>query len=344
MSFESMFCRLQQDSSMSLYEVLDAGALCKLYFDLEYKRALNPGRASAIDSSLPQLLLQLADEALSDTNRSCDANSLWVLDASSAEKFSQHIIVSLTGCPYVGSVHDVGQLVQCIVKRAAQLPQLFVTTSQDGACGCVIDTSVYATNQQLRVMFSSKFGQNRPLLPINKCAGLQLHACSWQVFRTSLVTCKRLPAVVDQRSSVSSSGSCTAAHRLCVHPAANSLIHCDIVHLYPNLILFLCSQLHNGTVVGAKVHRARPLEVPYMYCSTTSKWCSTVGREHAGNHIQLVVNVLSCTWRQHCLDPACSPAEWQDFEPSLLQRVCEPISSSVRDWHEHWKLHRNVTY
>jgi hypothetical protein len=207
-----VFSRFQGDSNMSLYEVLDADALCRLYFDLEYKHDINPGRAaSVIDNLLPQLLLQLADEALSSTGRSCDVNSMWVLDASCAEKFSQHIIIGLTGCPYVGSVHAVGQLVQRIVQSNSHQLPLVVIKSIDGARGCVIDTSVYATNQQFRVMFSSKFGQSRPLLPRNRSTGVSLAACSWELFRTSLVACmRRNNTVAALPSNANNSKSCAA--------------------------------------------------------------------------------------------------------------------------------------
>lgn len=169
-----MFKLLKHSPCLSLYEVLDCRCLCRLYFDCEYLRAFNPARSS-LDVQLPGLLLDLTDRVLAASGRKCNRDSLWVLDASSIDKFSQHLVVELSGeHPYVGGVHAVGALVKSVVALASQ--QLSVVDGADGSLRCIVDHAVYNTNQQFRVIFSSKYGQQRPLLPFNRLQHLQLHS------------------------------------------------------------------------------------------------------------------------------------------------------------------------
>lgn len=90
---------------------------------------------------------------------------------------------------------------------------------------------------------------------------------------------------------------------------------------YPPLEAYINGHLLSGHLREAKVHRERPLHVPCLYWSTTSRFCPAVGREHASNHMQIVVNVAYCTWRFHCLDPECQPGAWMSFSPRCIQML-----------------------
>lgn len=319
-----MFDRLQANPEISLYEVLDTRALCKLYFDMEYDRVLNPDRA-AVDGSLCSLLVQYAQAVLKNAHgMELDTSSLWLLDASNDSKFSQHLVVGVVGQQFVGPVHAVGTIAVEIVRQAAAAhPHVFCVHKMGQGMGNVVDLSVYNTNQQFRVPYSSKLGQQRPLLPVNKQVGISLQQCTWPMFEGMLIVCGR-----QQHSST----CCVMQQKYSAVPAHTFGV------CYPLLEAHLNACLTNGQLKTVAVHRDRPLQVPYLYWSTTSRYCPAIGREHTSNHMQIVVDVKKCTWRFHCLDPACDPGQWTAFDAKLLQ--LHPAAARLQEWHQHWRQHR----
>jgi len=164
-------------------------------------------------------LLQMA----SATGVHCDVDTLWVLDASNSSKFSRHIIISMAGThAWLGNVHEVGTAAKNIIAQAvSHHPAMFlVQHAQQSLHKCVIDDGVYSRNQQFRVMYSSKLGEDRPLLPYNRCCP-GIAACSWQEYAPSLVVAGRREFAVAGCSTASPSvsvGSCCCLLVLaCIH-------------------------------------------------------------------------------------------------------------------------------
>jgi hypothetical protein len=254
-----------------------------------------------------------------------------VLDASSDSKFSQHIVLPVAGAGYLGSVAQVGQLVTRVAASVvAEMPEVFLAAKLGRfEPVCVVDVSVYNSNQQFRVAYSSKLGQVRPLLPFNKQQHVDLGHCTWEMFASTLVVCGRavgqgaVAAVAAAANVPETPGSAAAAV------------------VYPRLEALINSQLIGGVLQAARVHRMQPLLHPCLYWSTSSKHCPAVGREHASNHVQVVVNAKLCQWRLHCLDPDCSPGAWQRFDPALVQDL-HHAATSFSAWHHHWKQQRDV--
>jgi hypothetical protein len=100
---------LQQDASLSLYEVLSSGDRCRVYLDLEYDRALNPDRNAAMDEAAVQLVVAALQRVLGHP-----LHTAVRLDASDQRKFSQHLLLTVPGnadgC--LGSPAAVGQAVR----------------------------------------------------------------------------------------------------------------------------------------------------------------------------------------------------------------------------------------
>lgn len=330
----TMFAKLRVQPLISLYEVLDSAALCRLYFDVEYDRVANSERTAAQDASVVTLLLKHANGVLAAQGMTCDAASLWVLDSSDSSKLSQHIIVGVLEQGYVGHVSVVGKLAAQISHLAATDSPATFLIRKPGHANMVslVDLSVYNTNQQFRVAFSSKFGQNRPLLPFNKQQAVGLSQCTWPMFESTLVVCGRTRHAAQAPAKPTHSALQLAQ----LKPALPAC--------YLSLEAHINRQLLSGQLKKAKVHREHPLQVPCLYWSTTSRFCPAVGREHASNHMQIVVNVAYCTWRFHCLDPECKPGPWMSFSPSLLQlhpgAVHPGAGAVLKEWHEYWERKR----
>jgi len=170
-SMQVMLPLLQKNQALSLYEVIHPNSLCRLYFDLEYDKECNSKRPLLWDVCLPQLILDIADKVM---QKQCDRASLWVLDASNKSKFSQHIIVGVHPHGYLGNVQQVGSVVKNVCDIAQHMDEFCALDGHHNK-HCIIDTSVYSKNQQFRVMFCSKFEQQRPLVPINKLSAVSLH-------------------------------------------------------------------------------------------------------------------------------------------------------------------------
>jgi hypothetical protein len=108
-----------------------------------------------------------------------------LLHASSLAKYSCHAVLHALGTPdgCCGSVADVGALVRAAWRGVPQSLQWVVDDS--GATVSVFDLGVYRCQQQFRVPYSSKLGQDRPMLP---AAAPALYASTLELWQQHLVS------------------------------------------------------------------------------------------------------------------------------------------------------------
>ncbi|XP_026803498.3 DNA-directed primase/polymerase protein isoform X1 [Pangasianodon hypophthalmus] len=104
-----------RQSLMHCYEVIPEGAVCKLYFDLEFDVASN----THLDGiKMVASLIQYVCVKLEETySLQCSAKDVLNLDSSTAEKFSRHLIFLLPDCAFKDNKH-VGSLIHHILKPA----------------------------------------------------------------------------------------------------------------------------------------------------------------------------------------------------------------------------------
>lgn len=167
-----------------LYEVLIENKPCWLYFDLEFSRVENPDLEPAVVvAAFISLLNQFCEHLF---GHEIDKTSLYDLDSTNAEKFSKHIIIkklrdsstSIGGTLAFQNNAQAGyfvkQFMQFVRKQLEEgnclAPQLFAAAkpkkeAKHGEVVSVVDESVYTRNRCFRVLFSTKFGKRRPLLP-----------------------------------------------------------------------------------------------------------------------------------------------------------------------------------
>ena len=151
---------------------------CWLYFDLEFSRLTNP-------ELQPNLAMTAFDETLSAfcqdvLGLALDANSVIVLESSTPEKFSKHVVVHRlldkekdTTVPLAFANNaQAGLFVNELVNYAranrecSSARHLFVQApklSDDGRETTLIDESVYSRNRSFRLLFQSKFAKKRRL-------------------------------------------------------------------------------------------------------------------------------------------------------------------------------------
>uniref|UniRef100_A0A3B3BL92 DNA-directed primase/polymerase protein n=1 Tax=Oryzias melastigma TaxID=30732 RepID=A0A3B3BL92_ORYME len=102
-------------SLMHCYEVIPEGAVCKLYFDLEFHKPSNRG---ADGKSMVLLLIKYVCYKLMDIyGIECSEKNVLNLDSSTEDKFSRHLIFILHNAAFKDNIH-VGKFVSAILQPA----------------------------------------------------------------------------------------------------------------------------------------------------------------------------------------------------------------------------------
>lgn len=107
------YYRVYPQSLMHCYEVIPEGAVCKLYFDLEFHKPSNKG---ADGKSMVSLLIQFVCDKLMDVyGIECSVKNVLNLDSSTEEKFSRHLIFMLPNAAFKDNIH-VGRFIHAILQ------------------------------------------------------------------------------------------------------------------------------------------------------------------------------------------------------------------------------------
>ncbi len=83
--------------------MIPEGAVCKLYFDLEFDKTLNPSSNGI--SMVKTFVKFIQCELLSAFNIRCKEDCILHLDASTSVKFSQHLIFNLDQCIFKDNIN-----------------------------------------------------------------------------------------------------------------------------------------------------------------------------------------------------------------------------------------------
>ncbi|XP_048094067.1 DNA-directed primase/polymerase protein isoform X1 [Alosa alosa] len=106
------YYRTYRRSLMHCYEVIPEGAVCKLYFDLEFQRAWNPGlNGETMVARLIQYVCKKLHEAY---GLKCSSSDVLNLDSSTEDKFSRHLIFQLPNATFRDNSH-VGRFIHAIL-------------------------------------------------------------------------------------------------------------------------------------------------------------------------------------------------------------------------------------
>ncbi|XP_052266750.1 DNA-directed primase/polymerase protein-like isoform X1 [Dreissena polymorpha] len=134
------------------YEVIPEGAVCKLYFDLEYDRVVNMG---ADGDTMVDTFIQVVCCALKTIfNISCTRDDVLDLDSSTEAKFSRHLIFQIKDAAFRDNIHE-GKFVHYLLARILDkihsvkpqdtISQDITSTKQYYYSGTVQDTNSNAT-------------------------------------------------------------------------------------------------------------------------------------------------------------------------------------------------------
>ncbi|XP_031727275.1 DNA-directed primase/polymerase protein [Anarrhichthys ocellatus] len=114
------YYRTYTQSLMHCYEVIPDGAVCKLYFDLEFHKPSNNGAdGKAMVSSLIQYV---CDKLMEVYGIECSANDVLNLDSSTEDKFSRHLIFNLQNAAFKDNIH-MGRFIHAILHSVLSTPK-----------------------------------------------------------------------------------------------------------------------------------------------------------------------------------------------------------------------------
>ncbi|KAJ8271765.1 hypothetical protein COCON_G00106240 [Conger conger] len=109
------YYKTYRHSLMHCYEVIPEGAVCKLYFDLEFHKPSNGGRdGMQMVASLIQFVCGKLEEVY---GVKCSAKDVLNLDSTTEEKFSRHLIFLLPNAAFKDNIH-VGHFIHKILQPA----------------------------------------------------------------------------------------------------------------------------------------------------------------------------------------------------------------------------------
>ncbi|KAG7458644.1 hypothetical protein MATL_G00222740 [Megalops atlanticus] len=114
------YYKTYRQSLMHCYEVIPEGAVCKLYFDLEFHK---PSNKSLDGRKMVALFIQYVCHKLKEVyGVKCSSKDVLNLDSSTEDKFSRHLIFLLPNAAFKDNTH-VGHFIHKILKPVLDMVQ-----------------------------------------------------------------------------------------------------------------------------------------------------------------------------------------------------------------------------
>ncbi|XP_051242264.1 DNA-directed primase/polymerase protein isoform X2 [Dicentrarchus labrax] len=107
------YYRTYTQSLMHCYEVIPEGAVCKLYFDLEFHKPSNKGADGK--TMVSSLIQYICDKLMEVYGVECTTKNVLNLDSSTEEKFSRHLIFNLRNAAFKDNIH-MGRFIHAILQ------------------------------------------------------------------------------------------------------------------------------------------------------------------------------------------------------------------------------------
>ncbi|EME30017.1 DNA-directed primase/polymerase protein [Galdieria sulphuraria] len=302
-------------TSKHFYEVIRENVSCKLYFDLEYIRACN---THVQEQVLVDSISKLVKEGLKQILKRKESSLLpylkcLVLDSSSQEKFSKHIIFPKIVFP---NNRITGKFISKLLQMSDISSHFLVLKPSRDEMQTVlaIDLSVYSRNRCFRILGSSKMGENRPLTIGQSMNQELLHEtliCYFYPDDVILID----EAQIDYIQPLNDSFEIPFTLKSSLLPnkyndtfaTSNSKSS-----PFPEIDKFIESVIYDRQVKGSirnVLFFSSSLKL--VYNIQKYRYCHHIGRHHKSNHIVLIVELNTMVYYQKCLDPECRAIDYR---------------------------------
>ena len=294
------------------YELIRRDKPCRLYFDVDYPQV---PPYYTVGSITVDCLIRYVNHCLNvQFGKQCSRSDVVILDSSTNEKFSQHIIYPAvifrnnTECGYfVKALADAARIKMLgegdtlfTSGYGYDVDFLFQSGERDGAF--LADLGVYTRNRHFRLWRSSKLERNIPLVVAEESKYSIVSA--EQIFNDSIVAAPGVPSnsrailrfeaperVKPPNSGDSSRPSVTS--EATAHPHLYTFVR-DHIRSIP--------EYREATIQNiVEYDHGRWLNLPLR----GTFWCQNVGREHRQNRPYFSANLQSGCLYALCHSPGC---------------------------------------
>nr|XP_061791933.1 DNA-directed primase/polymerase protein [Nerophis lumbriciformis] len=346
------YYRTFPQSLMHCYEVIPEGAVCKLYFDLEFHK---PSNREVDGKKMVSMLIQYVCEKLQEIySVECTAANVLNLDSSTDDKFSRHLIFNLKNAAFKDNIH-VGAFIHAILQPAldecneessgmhAELTgdgtqnkkrkqekmdlSFLRVKKEDGHHALFVDLGVYTKNRNFRLYKSSKVGKNAAfsLAEDNEFISTPIKGVSSEesVFLASLVC--NVSFTGQKILTWEAPEDCALRTKRLqskqfLPSGSHSLSGC-LTSPYQEVDDFVLTVVRKDTIQGS-IRRWSYFasEQLLVYDIAKYRWCDNIGRFHKSNNIIIVVDLKEEVWYQKCHDPECR--NFRSSSYPLPQEIC----------------------
>lgn len=309
--------QMRKPSNRCMYEVIAEDAPCKLYFDLEFERNINPARDGvAMVEHFIDVVCREWEDLFGDH---CSREDVLWLDSSTAKKFSCHLIFQRMRM--FRNNREAGAFVRLVCQkmkgpvttavksalaasRASRASPLVLNKSGKEVLFC--DEAVYTRNRNFRLFQCTKLNKNTPLvLSKNDCYVRSLERCpeDKEIFLDSLIT---WPHQQTGGHLLQLSADCGAARLNNGLPAFVAERKESVKSMsspYPDIDEFIRGLIGPRGTIRQVSHFVDTDTLVYDVLGY--RFCENIGREHRSNGIMYVVDVNVGSFYQKCYDPDC---------------------------------------
>ncbi|KAJ1521277.1 hypothetical protein ONE63_002958 [Megalurothrips usitatus] len=308
------------------YEVITEGAVCKLYFDLEFEKEFNGDNDGvAMTNTFIKIVSYFLRE---EFGIACDRRCVLDLDSTTESKFSRHLLFQLPKT-YFRDNYNAGSFVKLVCDKIrmivhsstalgelceksgvseADVRNLFVS-DKHGVSKIFCDEAVYTKNRHFRVYKSTKWNKNSPLIlsleneykPVLK-GNEELP--EMQLFLDSLIT---YVDITSTEINILEHGS--RDQKTYVVKTHLELPECPVVSeegvISPQPVL---DRFILGVVSPGSIRRSTysPSLNRIVYEISGNRFCHNIGRPHKSNNVYYVVDMKSFVYYQKCHDSDCA--------------------------------------
>ena len=294
------FYKDMEESKRFHYEVIVKLKPCKLYFDIEYVLTYNPlinGHQMTID------FIDFVNSKLKELFcKDISKEDVVILESSSALKFSIHLIFSKV---IFSNNNQMGQFVKKILS-SEDAYEKFSVSNKAGDSISFVDMTVYTSNRNFRLLYSSKLGKRRPFLISQIDVSIKPDSCPEDIFCSTLVTNVDVTSENIEILSYSDDSGDKEVSTACISEEvekcpskSNSQLKNDEVECFINNVAA------PGIVRNRKVFSSPSLEIIH-YDITGSKFCRKVNRCHRSNNVYFRYYPSKDLLKQGCYSPSCN--------------------------------------
>ena len=320
------------------YEVIPYDNTCRLYFDVEYKRALNTELdeeeiMTILKSGIICAVAQFLGAEINETN-------IVDLVATTDQKMSHHLIVHIPGCVFQNnlvcgdfvklfhnemrkfahaesdsSIFNEGGITQLDAKK------LFPNSAEGKHFVC--DLAVYTRNRQFRLLDSSKHNKTN-FLRVSPGNSFPLSENPEERMKQTLVCASSLGSEVLVSANLTCADNIPGpsnrrSPRLAPPATLSSATAATGTGALDDFVLQVVRQSNPTAALGRR--HQYPDGQCIRYDVVGEQWCGRKGGAHKSNRVYFMVNNFRHSVYQKCYDPDCRNYEGNQVAlPQHLQR------------------------